>query len=305
MLKVFTAVFLGVLCLITMPTTAQNENYETPISQENPEEIDNKTKEFETLGQIIKIGEPVEVGSNQVVSSIISIGGDVKVNGRVDRDIFVFVGDIEIGPDAKIGKDVTTIVGHIKNDRNQINGHCREINKNPFAMMDLIMSGLPKTTLWTSVMFIATLLVHIFLTVLLSENIGNMALAINRRFIGVSMLGLLTLIIAPLISILLVLSIAGIPLLIVFYSFLFITTIYGKTALFVSIGNAVIKKTRPNIIAVSLGYIIYFIATYVPYIGKITFIVAIILGIGASLRTLFGIKRGIGRHPRHRATLIR
>lgn len=347
MLKIFTVVFLSFLCLISMSAIAQEveraalpaeneddlrlifpdkeeieKNTEEPGIQETSEEKDDNTEESATeashtnvveshemtdLGKIVKIGNQVEINQNQVVSSIISIGGNVKINGRVNQNIFVFVGDVEISSNAEIKKDVTTVIGQIKGDRNQIKGNCREIKnfKNVSAIVDLIKTGYPRTIFWSVVMFIVLLFIHASLTVLLPKNIENMASAISKHIIGSNMLGLLLLAITPLISVLLVWSIVGIPLLFIFYSFLFIMAIYGKTALFVSIGNAFIKKTPPNIISVSLGYIIYRIAILLPYIGKISFVVAITLGIGVSLRTVFGLK-GSGRgRMRQNVTLIR
>jgi len=335
MYKIFTIVFCGVFCLfINISTIAQDNESDISTFQKKLKEIDkaepqtetkdetkvspeaseksesviedeNVHEEYEELGTIIEIGEPIEVSSNQTVSNIISIRGDVKVNGQVDGNIFVFVGNVDISENAIINKDLIIIIGSVSGVQSQIKGHVREINSvfDISAIIDLMMSGIPLTNFWAFIMLISTLLTHILIAVLLSENIENMSLFVNQRFIGSSVLGLIILIFTPIISILLFLSIVGIPLLVIFYSFLFITAILGKTSLFVSIGNAVIQKNTPNIIAVSLGYIVYRIATYIPYFGRITFLVAMIIGIGVCLRSFFGINTAVSRRTRKKVVM--
>ena len=97
------------------------------------------------------------------------------------------------------------------------------------------------------------------------------------------------LIIVPYLSILLILSIAGIPFALLLSAILLPIAIYGKTAIFLSIGGTIFPQ-RSNVVAVIVGYWIYRMATAVPYLSIPTFIIASTIGIGVSLRTLFGQK---------------
>ena len=84
--------------------------------------------------------------------------------------------------------------------------------------------------------FITLTLVHLLLVLIFPEQITNMASMISHRPIGSTFLGLMILIIVPYLSILLILSIAGIPFALLLSAILLPISIYGKTAIFLSIG---------------------------------------------------------------------
>ena len=144
---------------------------------------------------------------------------------------------------------------------------------------------------WSVLAFIALTLIHIAVFAIFPQQMNNMAHVISHRPVGSTLLGLVFLIIIPCLTAALVLSIIGIPLVLLFFSVLLPMAIYGKTAIFLSMGNTIFSN-QPKIVAVVAGYWIYFMATAIPRVDLPTFLVANTIGVGVCLRTMFGQKLG-------------
>lgn len=281
------------------PVSAQLEESSTPRKA-------TLSTDPEDISRIVQIGGRVNLAPTETVNDIILVAGDAKIQGHVKGYVFVFGGNVEIEKGAQLAGKVTVVLGEIigKEALQEHTGHgadaYQEINgfKLATAAASLMMDGMPKEIWgdrqyawfgWELMTFITLTIVHLLLVLIFPEQITNMASAISHRPIGSTCLGLMILIIVPYLSILLILSIAGIPFALLLSAILLPIAIYGKTAIFLSIGGTIFPQ-RSNVVAVIVGYWIYRMATVVPYLSIPTFIIASTIGIGVSLRTLFGQK---------------
>ena len=260
----------------------------------------------EDISRIVQIGGRVNLESTEVVNDIILVAGDAKIQGHVQGYVFVFGGNVKIEKGAQIAGKVTVVLGEIigeeglqENADHGVDAY-QEINgfKLATAAASLMMEGMPKEIWgdrqyawfgWELMTFITLTLVHMLLVLIFPEQITNMASTISHRPVGSTFLGLMILIIVPYLSVLLILSIAGIPFALLLSAILLPIAIYGKTAIFLSIGGTIFPR-RSNVVAVIIGYWIYRMATALPYLSIPTFVIASTIGIGVSLRTLFGQK---------------
>ena len=260
----------------------------------------------EDVSRITQIGGRVNIARAEVVNDIILIAGDAKIHGRVKGYVFVFGGNVRVEPSAQVTGKVTVVLGEIigkeglhNNTKHETDAY-EEINglKLATAAASLMMEGIPKEVWgdrqyawfgWELMTFITLTLIHMLLVLIFPQQITNMASTISHRPIGSTLLGLIVLIIVPYLSILLILSIAGIPFAMLLGAILLPIAIYGKTAIFLSIGGTIFPQ-QSNIVAVVVGYWIYRMATVIPYLSIPTFVIASTIGIGVSLRTLFGQK---------------
>lgn len=310
--------YLSLGSLTSHSVIAQTEGSETnPDKQaEQPSPIETVTSSAPTkatlstdpedISRITQIGGRVNLEKNEIVNDIILVGGDAKIQGRVKGYIFVFGGNVKIEQGAQVTGKVTVVSGEIigkaalrNNTRHETDAY-EEINgfKLATAAASLMMEGIPKEVWgdrqyawfgWELMTFITLTLIHLLLVLIFPQQINNMASTISHRPIGSTLLGLIVLIIVPYLSILLILSIAGIPFAMLLSALLLPIAIYGKTAIFLSIGGTIFPQ-QSNVVAVIAGYWIYRMATVVPYLSIPTFIIASTIGIGISLRTLFGQK---------------
>ena len=258
------------------------------------------------ISRIVQIGGRVNLETTETVNDIILIAGDAKIQGHVKGYTFVFGGNVEISPDARVEGKVTVVLGEIigkaglRNNPKYGSDSYQEINglRLATAAASLMMEGMPKEVWgarqyawfgWELMTFITLTLIHLLLALIFPQQINNMASTISRRPIGSTLIGLIVLIIVPYLSILLILSIAGIPFALLLSALLLPIAIYGKTAIFLSIGSTIFPH-QSNVVAVVVGYWIYRMATVVPYLSIPTFIIASTIGIGISFRTVFGQK---------------
>ena len=307
---------LGTLtsCSAAPPTEGNQADFREQSAQHppmQPEESSAPRKatlstDLEDISRIVQIGGRVNLETTEIVNDIILVAGDAKILGHVKGYVFVLGGNVEISPVAQVDGKITVVLGEIIGEENLQNSTNRaldfyqEINglKLLAAVASLVMDGVPKEVWgnrqhlwfgWELMTFITLTLTHLSLVVLFPQQMNNMASAISQRPLGSTLLGLVVLIIVPYLSVLLILSIAGIPFALFLGAILLPIAIYGKTAIFLSIGNTIFPQ-QSNFIAVVVGYWIYRMATVIPYLSIPTFIIASTIGIGISLRTAFGQK---------------
>ena len=310
--------YLSLGTLTSHSVIAQTEGSQTDppqqTEQHNPKQTDGASAprkatlstDPEDISRIVQIGGRVNLETTEIVNDIILVAGDAKIQGRVKGYIFVFGGNVEFIQGAQVEGKVTVVQGKItgkeglQNNTKHGPDSYREINgfKLVAAAATLMMQGMPKEVWgkrqyawfgWELMTFITLTLIHLILVLVFPQQMHDMASTISQRPIGSSFLGLIILIIVPYLSVLLILSIAGIPLALLLGAILLPIAIYGKTAIFLSIGGTIFPQ-RSNVVAVVVGYWVYRMATIIPYLSIPTFIIASTIGIGVSLRTMFGQK---------------
>lgn len=323
----FLVLYLSLGPLAFRSATAQIESAETNSYQQAEQLVSTQFEESSTprkatlstdpedISRIVQIGGRVNLAPTETVNDIILVAGDAKIQGHVKGYVFVFGGNVKIEKGAQLAGKVTVVLGEIVG-KEALRDHTdhgeeayQEINgfKLATAAASLMMDGMPKELWgdrqyarfgWELMTFITLTLVHLLLVLIFPEQINNMASTISHRPVGSTFLGLMILIIVPYLSVLLILSIAGIPFALLLSAILLPIAIYGKTAIFLSIGGTIFPQ-RSNVVAVIVGYWIYRMATVVPYLSIPTFIIASTIGVGVSLRTLFGQKPiGTTNNPR-------
>ncbi|MBC8229745.1 hypothetical protein H8E77_09385 [bacterium] len=257
-------------------------------------------------GSIFKIGVDVRLPKDKTVPNVIVIGGDVFIDGKVTQHVIVIFGNVYLNAEAQVLDGVITLLGKINTkSEGQILGHRAEIT-NIVQLMNVVIdlsSGMPRSVWgkwalvgWRVSTFVSLLLIQLLLIYKCPMNVKNMTDAIPKKIVGISLLGLLSVIGMVPVGISLFLSLVGIPLLLILWAFLFLACLYGKIAISFLIGNILFQRNRPNHLTVLVGYGIYRMATFLPYFysGKIIFFVANIISIGVCIRTIFGMKSVIG-----------
>ncbi len=107
-------------------------------------------KELVDLDNKVAFGSTVRVGRGEVAYDIVSIGGDVKVdgqvrgdaisiggtakiNGRVTGEVVAIGGDVELGPEAEVFGDIVTVGGRVRReDGSSVLGEVSEVDWGDF-----------------------------------------------------------------------------------------------------------------------------------------------------------------------------
>jgi len=256
----------------------------TPETTEGVDDLENR---------IVRIGENLNLSIAETVDSIILLGGDAKIYGKVKGDVFVFKGNVEVKSGAAVGGRVTTVLGKITGKKHledatqprlkpyaEINGW-----RLAPALISVMMEGIPQKAwksrslwfVWELVTFLTLTITHVLLVVAFPQRMADMAHAVSNHPGKSTVLGIGIMVLVPFMSILLILSIVGLPVMLLLCALLVVMAIYGRTA---------ILPQRSSVVATVIGYWLYRMATVIPHLNVLTFTIASAIGIGICMRAL-------------------
>ncbi len=195
----------------------------------------------EEAEQVVVIGGSAAV-DGAVREEVSAIGGDVRINGRVGGDVTSVGGDVRLGPKAEIDGDVTSVGGTVEREPGaKVHG---QINEAAGIGPGIHIGGGRDRDFWPwwgpfagamrlmwSILTLALLALLVAVTVVVGrEPVARVEAKLASDFWLAGLAGLLSqLLFIPLfvlVTVVLVVSIIGIPLLIL-YPFLFLALILG------------------------------------------------------------------------------
>ena len=320
--KIYLMIMLFFISLVVIPQSTVKTPMKmtlTPEGQTDPSNTEENdqvktTSLSNTSGMpvILKFWEDFHLSEGQSVDSITVLFGNATIEGHVNGHVTVFRGNIGIGESASVEGTVKTIFGRIRGTE-QSNDWKQTLQRNNYQeigiwkfmiyhMIPLIWDpvwnlqarwGLPENwhLFWQMTILLTMASTYAGIGTIFSQQAHNMAQIIVRRPFGSIAISLVTATLIPYLIMFGILSIVGIPLVLVIISGLLVMSIYGKTAIFLSIGNTIWPQQKIQAINIIIGYGIYLLAVRIPsfyHLGEITFAVASIIGIALCIRTFFG-----------------
>ena len=297
---------------IAQGVTTQNldEASDEPTQQsdvadsENAEEITGKEPtQSEKTQRIFKVINDYRLVADEVLTTLVIIAADVKLEGRVTGNALVIGGDVQLSPDAQVNGTLYIIGGqiagntqgvtdlHISNDWHLV-PTAVHLLMHPHAFW-----GISKQMNFRLIFvkFGIFLLMYLLIVAILPKPINEISDFFARRPIGSILFGILMLVIIPLLLTVSTLSIIGVPFMLLSLSLLVPLAICGKAAIFLTLSSTLFsRRWRP--LAVIFGYILYFMATSLPYIDWAAFL--IVNGIAIGLCLLSGISMIRSQEPR-------
>ncbi len=188
---------------------------------------------------VVVIGGPATIDGS-VRRDVTSMGGDVKVNGHVGRNVLSVGGDVHLGPKAEVDGDVTSVGGTVEREPgakihgriNQAAGPGIQIGGNhDFDFWPWLSPFAGAMRLMWSILTLALLGLLVAVTVAVGRDpVARIEAKLTHEFWQAGLAGFLAqLLFIPLFvlgTVILVVSIIGIPLLIL-YPFLALALIIG------------------------------------------------------------------------------
>lgn len=295
------------------PTSEEAPN--TPTQQTEVANSENGDTTAETDGQwektrrVFKVVNDYKLTADEVLKSLIVIAGNVRLEGSVTGNVLVLGGNVELAPSAQVNGTLHLIGGAVtgnieKVENLQVSNRWQMIR----ATVELVMH--PRT-LWEIrketdlqlmlVKFLLFLFMYLLVVAIFPRPINAVSEMLTHRPIRSILFSALMLVVVPLILALLTLSIIGVPFMLLGVSLLLPLAICGKAAIFLTLGGTLFSgRLKP--LAVIFGYILYFMATALPYIDWVTFLVVNTIGIGICL--LSGISMMRPQNRRRNTTLL-
>ncbi len=257
--------------------------------------------------RILTVVNDYRLEQDKAVTTVVIVAGNADIYGTVTGNMLVIGGDVKLAREAQINGTLHVIGGQLidarRVDENRTGGgSSRNITDNLYvhngwrmlpAATRLLIN--PHTTwgiskqhaLWVTIgEFVIFTFIYLLLAFSFTKQLNEMEKRMSQSPFQTILFGVLMLMLIPLLSGVLILSIVGVPFVLLGLALLFPIAIYGKTAIFLLIGSTLLSgRLKP--FSVVFGYVLYFMAISVPYIDWGTFLAVNAISIGICVRNGF------------------
>ncbi|MCX5847014.1 MAG: hypothetical protein NTW12_11790 [Deltaproteobacteria bacterium] len=253
---------------------------------------------------IVKIGSDVTIEEGTKVRNVLAIGGQVTVDGVVDNHIVAIGGAVVLTGKAVVGGSVFCIGGIIVKGRGaEVHGNLTEINAED--MSAAIANALSEEWEgWSWIfaiisisIFLGVLLLTILTVFLIPKPIRLISSSIKEKPFKVTVWGLAGLVLIVPLAVLLAVSVVGIVLIPLEMTIVLCAVLIGFIAVSQLVGRrlfTVLKRQDQSMMRETIwGLIILWLIGWIPYVGWIVKMCAIVLGLGGVLLTRFGTNQHV------------
>ena len=278
-------------------------NQTETIDSENGETPGEGQAEWKKARRIFKFINDYQLAVDDILTTLVVIAADARLQGRVTGNVLVIGGDVQISSEAQVNGTLHIIGGWAEgNTQGVANLQVSNDWQMVPAAVNLVMHphvfwGISKQTNFrlTFIKFGISLLMYLLIVAIFSNPINAVSELFASRPIGSIIFGILMLGVIPFLLTLLTLSIIGVPFMLLALSLLFPLAILGKAAIFLTLGSTLFSgRWKP--LAVIFGYALYFMATSLPYIDWAAFLLVNSIAIGLCL--LSAINKVRSQEPR-------
>ena len=283
---------------------------------------------------LFRIGNDIHIKEGEVVNTIFSIGGEVvidgevrgrvivmgkliSVGGKVDKDIVSIGNNIVLKEGSIVGGDVISIGGRVFRWAGaEVKGKIKEINRFGFNRksnqdFENLPFDSPRFFYWRNfyplqiyfegnfkLFKLITLLIVVGLAVaLFSKQIRNIATFVSKEPGESLLFGILGIILIIPLTIILGLSIIGIPLTFLLIILVIVASLFGVVSIYFLIGQRFLTtfnfKNPTTLWGVFIGLIILELIRTIPHLGGIIMLTVYLFGFGAVIKTRFGSKTSV------------
>jgi cytoskeletal protein CcmA (bactofilin family) len=277
-------------------------------------------------GSLLVLGGTANLEAGSTVEKDVTvIGGTINVNGQVKGDVSAVGGMVSLGSTAVIGGDVNTLAGQLaQDDGARIEGQVNSGTTGPFALVvpgtiqipgleNLPLIPLPKNFiapaasvrfnpvwdgLWWLIRSFLWAALAVLLALFLSQRTERVAASVMKNPLVAGGMGCLTILIVPLVLLVLVITICGIPFALLGAFTLWLAWGFGIIVIGYEIGRRLAQLFKADwAIPVSAGIGTFIltlglngIGALVPCVGWMAPAVVGLVGLGAVLLTRFGAR---------------
>ena len=248
-------------------------------------------------GDIIAAGGTVTLNGDTGGKAVLA-GGTIRINGNISRNLVAYGGDIVISPTSTIGRDATVSGGTVSN-RGQVMGTLHASgqhveNTGSAGVVDIQVEEKEEDGIIASLLlFLVTagmLILGLILLHFCPNKFRAVAERIHKRPIFSIALGIGGLIGGVIVIVLLMITLVGIPFAILLLLGLLSGLLLSVLFVSLAIGDVICGRLHmdwKNWQKYLLGFILLFVSFMIPLVGPIISILAIIIGLGGILNTLY------------------
>jgi uncharacterized RDD family membrane protein YckC len=298
---------------------------EIPIPPTEPAPPEPERIKSKSLQEVVRIFSDGIVGPNEVSSDFVVVGGrgviegmvdgdgvvilgNAIINGKVDGDFVNILGTTSLGPDAEIEGELVVIGRLVKAEGATVYGDVVEINFLPdftsgqFKWVgEWFRSGLfmgrplPHGHSWAWIAAGVLLLISLLISLIFRRAIDSTALILDSKPAASLLAGMLIFVLSVPLTFILTVSVIGILIIPFYIAGLMVAGVFGVIAVYRFSGQQLGLGSIPAL-ALLAGGVIFTLLYAVPFVGFLTWFLAVILGTGAVflalVKTLKGESKG-------------
>ncbi|MCG6533378.1 MAG: hypothetical protein L7F78_01530 [Syntrophales bacterium LBB04] len=251
---------------------------------------------------VVKIGGDIIVEEGKKVKNVLAIGGQITVHGTVEGHALAVGGSVVLTKTALVEGNVISVGGVVVMGKGaRVQGHIKEINASDVSeslasVLDEDWEG------WSWVFAVLSLLVFIgilllasLLVTLLPKPVCLVSNAIKDTPFKVFLWGLVVLVSVVPLMVLLTISVLGIVLIPLEIALVVGSALVGFIAAAQLAGErafALLKKQEQSVFAdVFLGLVILWFIGWIPHIGWMIKVIAVVVGLGGVFVACLGARQ--------------
>jgi hypothetical protein len=242
------------------------------------------------VGSITTLGGPTRL-EGEVTGDVLAASGDVEVNGHVAGDVIALSGGVLLGPGARVGGDLVTPTEPMVLPGAQLHGTYRPIERG-MSRTTQILGQLASWLAVTVSLFLLAMLLALVVPARSAENIYLAARDSPGRTLGV---GLLTMFAVPLLAVLSMITLIGIPLGIAILAAFFFLSCIGYVTAGWLVGRRIAERrerTWPRVATVLIGLGILRLVALIPILSVLVWLLAASFGFGALVLAVVRLRAG-------------
>lgn len=248
---------------------------------------------------VFKIGEDVTVEEGGRVNHVLTINGQITVNGTVEGNVIAVGNSVVLSRTALVKGNVVVLGGVLVKGRGaDVQGSITEINSSNISeVITRVLSDEWEGWSWVFAIFSLTiffsvLIIAVLIVLLIPKSIRTIAAAIQEETMKITLWGLLGMVLVVPLAILLTVSVIGIVLIPLEMILVVCAGLLGFIAVSQLLGHhlyRLCKRPDQHILRETFwGLVVLWIVGWLPYIGWMIKVLALMMGLGAVIYTRFG-----------------
>jgi len=233
------------------------------------------------------------VPENQIVDEVIVIGGDATIAGIVSDAVIVFNGDVDLTSTAKVNGIVLVIGGKLRQEQGAvisddvIHFSLDTATKNSLLIGGGLVVGTWLAQLATSILFILLSVLIVFVS---KGRILALVDRVRRAPGSLLSIGFFSSLILIALSVVLLVTVIGIPLAVLIFMIMGLAFMYGTAILSMVIGATIqVTRGRPDWVVALAGSIVLVSFLNIPLLGVVLILGIAVFSVG--VMTLWALER--------------
>ena len=263
----------------------------------------SSTSAGEVRDAVVSVFGNTRIEGGRVGDAAVAVLGNTYINGEVDGDVVAVLGDIELGPKAKVRGNAVIIGGELIRDPDAVVSSVQHIMTIPHDAITGFKSWVKNCLRylrplafapdlgWAWTIALGVLALYALFAVMFRDPLDKCVQTLEERPGETIVASVLAMLLSPIVYVVLGITIIGIAFIPIASFAMLLATLFGKAVVLAWIGRGVLRVANQNegthsAIAVLIGGVIVLLLYVVPVLGFLVFNLIGILGFGAVVYTL-------------------